>query len=542
MRSAIIAAVACTFLVPGLPAEGQDFSRQIDQIFHEFDRADSPGCALGVIRDGKFVYRKSYGSASLELGVPLTSHSVFYVGSISKQFTATSVILASEQGLLSLDDDIHKYIPELPDYGHAITLRQMLHQTSGFRDFFDLVYFSGYDVAAFNSPAAILKLVERQRELNNVPGDEWIYSNTNYFLLGIVVERASGKSLAEFAADHIFRPLGMTHTRYYDDATAVIPDRVAAYDPGPGGGFRVDWSTTYAVVGGGGLMTTVDDLLQWDNNFYANQLGKGTLIHELETVGVLNDGKRTDYGMGLYSGSYRGLPILEHDGALFGYRSDILRFPNQRFTVACLCNLSSANPRDKAQRIADLYLNDALQPAVERDSAGKNFPDPAPYAGQYLDPRTHVIDSFTAEQGNLMIWGSALRRKNANQFYDLFGDVITFDSSTGIVNASLDMNGKIYFSGRKFGEYQVDETALESFVGEYRNPELDGSLRLSVDRGALIFKSGSNPPLKLVPVAADAFAAEGAFLILFHRDGKGRISGLSVFSPSARGIEFDRAS
>lgn len=181
-------------LAQGLMVGAQDPSQQVDQIFAPFNRPGSPGCSLGVIRDGAFVYRKSYGQASLELSVPLSPESVFYVGSISKQFTATSVVLAAEQGLLSLDDDVRKYIPDLPDYGHTITLRQMLNQTSGLRDFFSLIYFSGHDPADFNTSAELVKLVESQRGLNNVPGDEWVYSNTNYFLLGIVLERATKKS------------------------------------------------------------------------------------------------------------------------------------------------------------------------------------------------------------------------------------------------------------------------------------------------------------------------------------------------------------
>jgi len=177
----------------------------VDQLFSVYERAGSPECSLGVIRDGQFVYRKAYGLASLELGVPLSTQSVLYMGSVSKQFTAATVVLASEQGFLSLDDDVRKYLLELPDYGHVITLRQMIHQTSGFRDFFTLISLSGRDISDFNSPDEILKMVVRQRELNNIPGNEWIYSNTNYFLLGIVVKRATNKSLAEFAAQNIFQ-------------------------------------------------------------------------------------------------------------------------------------------------------------------------------------------------------------------------------------------------------------------------------------------------------------------------------------------------
>jgi CubicO group peptidase (beta-lactamase class C family) len=187
------------------------------------------------------------------------------------------MVLAAEQGYLSLDDDVRKYIPELADYGHVVTLRQMIHQTSGFRDFFTLLYLSGHYVGDFDSPEDIFKIVVRQRRLNNIPGDEWIYSNTNYFLLGIVVKRATKKSLSEFAAENIFQPLAMSHTLFYDDHTLVVPGRVAAYDSAPHDSFRVDWSTAYEVVGGGGLMSTVDDLLLWDRNFYANRLGKGTL-------------------------------------------------------------------------------------------------------------------------------------------------------------------------------------------------------------------------------------------------------------------------
>jgi CubicO group peptidase (beta-lactamase class C family) len=184
----------------GVVAFGQDVSAQrVDQVFSIYDKPGSPGCSLGVIRDGDFVYRKAYGLANLELGVPLSPQSVFYMGSVSKQFTAAAIVLAAEQGYLSLDDDVRKYLPELPDYGHVITLRQMIHQTSGFRDFFTLLYLSGHDVADFNSPEDIFKIVVRQRGLNNIPGDEWIYSNTNYFLLGIVVKRATKKSLRTVA-------------------------------------------------------------------------------------------------------------------------------------------------------------------------------------------------------------------------------------------------------------------------------------------------------------------------------------------------------
>lgn len=525
-----------------LSAGAQDLSQRVDQIFATFNRPGSPGCSLGVIRNGAFVYRKSYGEASLEFSVPFSPESVFYVGSISKQFTAASMVLAAEQGSLSLDDDVRKYIPDLPDYGHKITLRQMLNQTSGFRDYFDLLYFSGRDAAEFNSPNEILKLIERQKGLNNVPGAEWVYSNTNYFLLGIVLQRATGKTLAEYAAENIFHPLGMAHTRFYDDASVVVPGRVAAYDSGKGGTFQVDWSTTYAVVGGGGLMTTVGDLLKWDSNFYSNQLGKGTLVKELETPGILNDGKDSTYGMGLILGNYRGLPIVEHNGSLFGYRADILRFPRQKFTVVCLCNVSNAAPEEKSRQVADIHLKTAMRSDSTSIAATRNdLPNPAaPFAGQYLDQRTHTIYSFTASDGHLRAWGSDLRRKDANQFYDLFGDVFTFEGSGDSTKVSLDMNGETYCAGRRLSQIHLDNAALQVFTGDYKSAELESTIQLSVEHNNLILKDRNNPPLTLTPISNDEFEAEGSFVIDFHRDEHGRVLGLSWSEHAARNIDFAR--
>jgi CubicO group peptidase (beta-lactamase class C family) len=530
-----------SFLAPSAPAS--DIApEKVDQIFAGYNQAGSPGCSLGVIRDGDFVYRKAYGLGSLELGVPLTSKSVFYMGSVSKQFTAAALVLAAEQGFLSLDDDIRKYVPELPDYGHTITLRQMLHHTSGFRDFLDLIYLSGRDALDFNSPQEILKIIGRQKGLNNTPGDEFIYSNTNYFLLGVVVQRATKRSLADFAAQNLFQPLGMSHTLFYDDHTLVVPGRVSAYDPGAHGKFLMDWSTTYAIVGGGGLLSSVDDLLLWDRNFYANALGKRTLMKELQARGVLNDGRQISYAMGLDMGNYRGLPIVEHDGALFGYRTSLLRFPEQRFTVICLCNLSSAVPANLSRMVADLYLADSLEPGASalNPADNGNLPDPAIFAGKYLDSRTHMIYSFTAVNRSLMAWGGVLRRISADQFYDLESNVITFEKVNGGMKARLVIEGETYFSGTRVGEPRLTDTELAACAGRFHSEELDATYDFSVEQGALRLRIGNNPKT-LGAIAPDQFEVNdlGA-IVVFDRDDRKRVRGLKLFSQSARGIEFER--
>ncbi len=542
MRFAVVVALAVALLVAPPVFSADTRERKMDQIFAAYNRPNSPGCAVGVIQDGHFVFRKGYGIASLELGVPLSPESVFYMASVSKQFTAASVALAAEQGFLSLDDDVRKYIPELPDYGHAINLRQMLHHTSGLRDFETLMYLSGRELSDLHSRGEMLDLITRQKGLNNIPGEEWIYSNTNYFLLAEVVKRATKKSLADFAAENIFRPLGMVHTRYYDDHTLVMPGRVAAYDPGSDGKFLVNWSTNFDTVGPGGLMSSIDDLLVWDNNFYENKLGKGALTTVMQTRGVLNNGNETEYGLGLELNTYRSLPTVGHDGALFGYRTGMLRFPEQRFAVVCLCNSSSADPSTLMRAVADVYLEKSLhaEAGVVAAAGNRSLPDPSLFAGKYLDPHKHFVYSFTVSGGNLMAWGGNLRRVGANQFKDLGTGTITFEDSNGEMKATLVTDGEIFFAGRRVEAPHLSEADLAGYAGQYRSTEIEATYDLTIDQGGIVLRNNWSTPLKLIAVAPDEFESSGLGTLVFRRDENHRVSGLSVFAVNARDVNFER--
>lgn len=523
-----------------MAADGEQ--QKVDQIFAAYDKPSSPGCAVGVIHDGSFLYRKAYGMASLELGVPLSSQSVFYLGSLAKQFTAASVVLAAERGFLSLDDDVRKYLPELPDYGHIITLRQMLHHTSGLRDFLALFYISGRDMANLHPSQEILDLIARQKGLNNLPGGEFIYSNTNYFLLGEVVRRATKKSLAQFAAENIFQPLGMEHTQFYDDRTRVVPGRVAAYYPGPDGKFLVGWSTNYETVGGGGLMSSVDDLLLWDSNFYENKLGKGTLVKELQMRGILNDGKQTDYALGLFMSTYRGLPFVEHGGANFGYRAGILRFPEQRFTVLCLCNVSTAGGYNLRHQVADIYLQASLKPeeGVATSASNTSLPDPAKFAGKYLDPRKHEVYTFTASGGNLSAWGANLRRLGPKQFNDLEAGVLTFEESSDSMKVTLTLDDMVFFAGKRMEVLRLNQQELAAYAGQYRSGELEATFGVAASNGNLVLRRHREPEQRLIPVAPDEFESEDLGNFVFYRGANHRVTGMGLFVDSARGLNFEK--
>lgn len=518
--------------------EGGDQERKVDQLFTAYDKADSPGCALGVIRDGNFIYKRGYGQASLELSVALTPESVFYMGSVSKQFTAASVVLAAEQGYLSLDDDVHKYIPEMPAYGEGITLRQMLHHTSGLRDIFTLLQLAGRNAEDMHPTAELLDLVVHQKNLNFIPGDEYSYSNTNFFLMSVIIRRATGKPLSQFADENIFKPLGMTHTRFYDDHTVVVPGRAPAYAPRATGGFSVDWSTNFDKVGDGGLMSSVEDLLLWDRNFYDNKLGKGRLLKELQTRGVLNDGKQIDYALGLVMSDYRGLPIVGHGGALFGFRTELLRFPQQKFSVICLCNLSSSQPSNLVNQVADIYLPGKLASAVAAKAAKV---DAHPYAGWYRDPVTHAVIQSNVMDGDLELFGERFKARDESHFATSFGAEMAFQRrENGVIQMVLTSRDSPPETFETFEAAKPSAEELAEYGGEYESSELRAKYRCAVKDGKLTLTINWREPDVFEPTVRDEFRDSAGVTIVFQRDAAGHVSGFEAFAGRVRNILFTR--
>ena len=332
-----------------------DAKAKVDAIFRDVDRSDSPGCAVGVYRDGQIAYARGYGMANLELYVGNTPQTVFDIGSVSKQFTAIAIHLLAREGKLSLDDDIRKWVPEIPSYGKTVTLRHLLHHTGGLRDYIELMSLQGMVEEDLSPESDVLEIMARQKAPNFAPGEDYLYCNTGYNLLALVVEKASGQSLRDFSEQRIFAPLGMRHTQISDSHTRIIPNRATGYQKeGSGYGIEMsDWEQT----GDGAVLTTVEDLFRWNQNFFEPKVGDAKLIADMQVVGVLNSGKKIDYASALLMGTYRGLRTVSHSGSWAGYRAQLLRFPEQKFAVACLCNDGGAsNPSQLSRKVAEVYL------------------------------------------------------------------------------------------------------------------------------------------------------------------------------------------
>ena len=383
----------------------------VDEVFGDLAKAGSPGCALGVYRDGKIIYAKGYGLANIEENVSITPQSVFDIGSTSKQFTAASILLLEKQGKLSVNDDVRKYLTELPDYGQKITILELLNHTSGLRDYLTLMELAGIHIDSVTTDEDALALINRQKALNFAPGSDYLYSNTGFFLLSLIVKRVSGKSLRDFAAENIFTPLEMAHTQYRDDHASLIADRALAYDEKETkDGYKLDVSY-FEQTGDGAVHTSVEDLLQWDENFYSPRVGGQDFLKELQEHGKLNSGKALDYAKGLVVKDYRGLHTVSHGGAWGGYRAELLRFPEQHFSVACLCNVGNANPTKRAHEVADVYLGSLMKPREpkkpeeaekkEKSEITLTAQQLQSYAGDYWSEELGVTYRLAAAEGSV---------------------------------------------------------------------------------------------------------------------------------------------
>ena len=304
-----------------------DESEAVNKLFKEWDTPSSPGCAVAVMKDGRIVFEHGYGMADLDHNVPITTATVFNVGSIAKQFTGAAILMLAQDGKLSLDDPIRKYLPELPDLGVPITLREMLAHTSGLRDYEILLHFDGWrlDSPDLLTNDDILYIISRQKELNFPPGTDYAYSNTNYMLLAQVVGRLSGQSFPDFAMARLFQPLGMKHTHFRQDHGEIIKNLAYSYLD-DNGVLRLTLPN-YDTYGATNLITTLEDLARWNENFFDGRVGGIPLVEQLQQPGQLNDGTQLNYAPGEFVGTTPGGMKWAESGVAgdAGYRCDSLR-------------------------------------------------------------------------------------------------------------------------------------------------------------------------------------------------------------------------
>ncbi len=473
-------AAALVLLLAGIDVFGQSLLdtyalRRIDAVFGDWDKTTTPGMSLAVVKDGKILYTRGYGMASLEFDVPNKPETVFDIGSISKQFTAAAIRILEHRGLLSLDDDIRTYVPQMPSYDRPVTIRHLIHHTSGIRDYETLQSLAGeHSDQGWHTNQDLLELLARQKGLDFPPGIKYQYSNSGYTLLAVIIERITGQSLGAFVKDNIFIPLGMKRTFILESNRIVVKNRARGYSLRDGL-FVLD-ETLNESTGDGAVQTTVGDFALWDRNFYENRLEVPDFAIRMEEVGKLADGRPVSlpargrpglYAFGLILSTYRGLRTVSHSGAYVGFRASYLRFPEQKLSIIICANIADINPTELCLRVADIVLEKEFKEPLKQETG------PAVPAGQDASP----MAALTA-------------------------------------------------------------AALAVYAGDYFSDELPATYQLRVRDGSLYFvhrNAGSSDPLRRED---DDLYSFGRIRIKFRRNIRCKILGFEVDSASAKGLSF----
>jgi CubicO group peptidase (beta-lactamase class C family) len=533
----------------------RDVHERVDKVFVKWDSTVSPGCALSVIKDGQIIYKRGYGMADLDHDIPITSETVFHVASISKQFTAAAIALLAQEGKLSLDDDVHKYITELPDFGAPITIRQLIYHTSGLRDQWELLGLAGWRYSLdLITDDDVLEVVSNQKELNFKPGEKHVYCNTGYTLLAQIVKRVSGESLREFTSKHIFIPLDMKNTHFRDDHAEIVKRIAYGYVEGEGGnGYRLS-VTNFDTVGATSLMTTVEDLAKWDENFYHPRVGGAGLVEQQLQRGKLNSGKELDYAFGLVHGTYRGLSTVDHAGADAGYRADLLRFPEQHTSVACLCNKGEINPSELTRKVADIYLAEQFkQPVpVRAEPSQKAIVVPVQrltkYTGMYWKEDDERAIRVAVKDGKL---SAALSEDDqfeltalSDSHFQIAAYNVGFTFTDAAAGAPQRMSVQQPGSEKPdvfelVTEFKPTPKALEGYAGSYVSKEIDPIYRIVVENGGLVLKRLKSKPQKLEPTIEDHFQGLGGDLH-FEKDPAGKITGFVLSAGRIKNFHFSK--
>jgi CubicO group peptidase (beta-lactamase class C family) len=500
--------------------------------------APGPGCAAAVSVKGETVFEKAFGLADLEHNVPNTAQTIFESGSVAKQFTAASIVLLQLEGKLSIDDPVRKYIPELPDYGAPLTIRHLLNHTSGLRDWGTVMSLTGAGRGQrVITQDLALDVITHQRALDFKPGSEYSYSNSGYNLAAIIVERVSKQKFPAFVEERLFKPLGMKNSSWRDDFQRVVPGRAQAYSRQGNGPWQTDMPIMN-VYGNGGMLTTVGDWMKWNAMLDSRSLG-APLVEALETQGVLNDGRKIAYALGLTVDKYKGLRDVSHGGSTAGYQTFLARYPENQVSIGVMCNGTAPSAGVIAASITDEIFG-PFPAAPSTDTAKASEDGLKKFLGIWRNEKTHAAARFVLDKGVWRWSGVRLLPMGGEQF--TFGQnklKFTADSKGNPVSAeTVDADGEV----RRFApetEWKPTPAELVSFKGDWMSEEASATLSIAVDGDKIVLKQRPATTLPMVPLYKDHFDVQG-YVVWFTRDKKGKVEGMHVGASRMRDMPFVR--
>lgn len=541
MRHLVTGFVLTATPLTALPAQGADLSARVDSLFSRFTTS-TPGCAVGASRAGKVLVNTGYGMANLEYRVPLGAGTVLESGSVAKQFTAAALALLQLDGKLSLDDDIRKWLPEVPSFGgQRITIRNLLTHTSGLRDQWGLLTLIGNPpTTQVHTLPLILHLVSKQQDLNFPVGSQYLYSNTGYALAAMIVQRASGMSLARFSQERFFTPMGMTKTQWRDDYQRVVPDRATAYEHRRDGSYAQLMPFTN-VYGNGGLLSTVGDMLTWNEGLANGTITGGRpLVALLETRQKLTGGQTIAYALGLSHGTWQGHRMISHSGSTAGYQTIQARYPDDSVSIAVWCNVTDANPGQALQQVAGLLMTRGPTSPVAR--ASTDSVALRALAGRYRNPDTDELADVMARGDGLgvrSVAGSGVATGSGNSWRMENGATFEFSGAPGARTVRITDGDGVSATYAEVIAPNAMTLDAASYAGTYRSPELGVQYEVKLVDNQLMLRYPPDPDQRLTPMYQDGFTT-GSASLRFVRDARGRVTEFQVFAGRVRRVRFVR--
>ena len=535
-------------LVSGAYSQPQEpATSQVDSLFARWDNPNSAGAAIAIISDGEVLYKKGYGMANLDHGIPNTPSTIYDIASVSKQFAGMAIAMLHLSEDISLDANINSYVPEVPNFGKPITVRHLVHHTSGLRDWPGTLAIGGWrfdDIISFDQ---ILRMIWKQKELNFEPGDRYSYSNTGYNLLAETVTRVSGKSFRDWTQEHMFMlALGMTNSHFHDDHQMIVKNRAQAYRKEADGYKMIPNGLT--AMASSSLYTNVDDLIKWVLNFETQEVGGDAVISLMHEQGVLNNGEEIAYAFGNSVSTYKGLKRVAHSGGWAGFNTYLVRFPDVRFSVIVLSNAGDLGAGQRANEIIDLYLKDLF---IEEE---KTEDEPAS-----ITLNEEELDQFVGTYKLGINWYVTITREDQVLYTKATGEP-TFEMIpvaakkfwVPAYGAHIDFQGiesgkATYFDYREYHAPRVEIVAAnavntEPYLGVFYSEELEATYTAKDEEGRLVLEHIRHGDIALRPITKDVFSTDSGFMgeVEFTRDAAGQISGFLVSNYRSRNIYFGK--
>ena len=527
--------------------------KKIDNLFTKWNNENSPGCTIGIVRNDSLIYAKGYGMANLEYGIPNTPETMCYIASVSKQFTAYSIVLLARQGKLNLDDDIHKYLAWFPDMKEKITIRNLLNNTSGIREELQLLGISGTNITDLIRREHVVKVLGRQQSLDFKPGELYRYSNSNFTLLAEIVTSVTGQSLRKFADSAIFKPLGMTHTLFFDDHTEIVKNRSYSYASKDNGQFEKT-TVNKSNVGPTGLLTNINDMSKWIMNFYLPRTGDKKDIETLTTNAKLNTGRQLNYAAGIFSDNFNGWRQFSHSGNLNGFRAFIAVFPDAKMVFIVMGNLADLSPNSKVRAMADLFIKDTIQnkttSKVVKDLPSATLKNPSlmqKFVGNYISTEDGEQVTIEMKQDKLyfLVYRDTLLLGN-NLNVDLVWVKnpefkFTFDVQLKDTNLVVTAPDGTYRYMKFTSNTQQPEQVLKPYTGTYYSPELDCKYGIVLKGRQLFLTNNKYRDAKITVLSPDHLITDFGWMdhLLIKRDTKNQITGFEVYSEPGGGDNYN---